>query len=182
MDHHRSAANGAGIVAPAAAIVILTVTCALAIHRAAAARDAASVAFVAVSYGALLLLLLRCLRAYYALALAAERERLRLRRKVWALGALLTAMFAWKVAAVVPWWPAAVVDRLGRSRRHLRCRVLCAVSASPPVRVTSISAATASVFAAVVVHVCFETEAYICVKSSQCGTDAAGLPQIVWSK
>ncbi|WVZ82548.1 hypothetical protein U9M48_029802 [Paspalum notatum var. saurae] len=94
------------IVAPAAAIVVLTVTCAFAIHRAAAARDAASVAFVAVSYGALLLLLLRCLRAYYELALAAERERLRLRRKVWAL---LTAMFAWKVAAVVPWWPAAVV-------------------------------------------------------------------------
>ncbi|WVZ82555.1 hypothetical protein U9M48_029809 [Paspalum notatum var. saurae] len=93
------------IVAPSVAILVLTATCALAIHRAAAARDAASVAFVAVSYGALLLLL-RCLRAY---ELAAAAERGPLRRRVWALSALLTAMFAWKVAAAVPWWPAAVI-------------------------------------------------------------------------
>ncbi|KAJ1257996.1 hypothetical protein BS78_10G039600, partial [Paspalum vaginatum] len=64
-----------------------------------------SVAFVAVSYSALLLLL-RSLRAY-ELADAAERGPLR--RRVWALSALLTAMFAWKVAAAVAWWPAAVI-------------------------------------------------------------------------
>ncbi|KAJ1257993.1 hypothetical protein BS78_10G039300 [Paspalum vaginatum] len=109
MDHHRRAraAAGARIVAPAAAIVVLTVTCALAIHRAVAAGDAASVAFVGVSYGALLLLL-RSLRAY-ELALGDADDRGPLRRRVWALSALLTAMFAWKVAAVVPWWPAAVI-------------------------------------------------------------------------
>ncbi|KAJ1257985.1 hypothetical protein BS78_10G038500 [Paspalum vaginatum] len=109
MDHHpRRAAAGGIVVAPATTIVVLTVTCALAIHRAVTAGDAASVAFVAVSYGALLLLL-RDLRAY-ELALAADAaERGPLRRRVWALSALLTAMFAWKVAAAVPWWPAAVI-------------------------------------------------------------------------
>jgi hypothetical protein len=62
------------------------------------------VAFVVVSYGALLLLH-RTLGAYEtateADAAAAEPERERLRRRVWAL-------FAWKVAGVVP-WPAGVL-------------------------------------------------------------------------
>jgi hypothetical protein len=72
------------------------------------------VAFVAVTYAALLLLH-RTLGAYEtaveapeADAAAAEPERERLRRRVWALSALLTALFAWKVARVVP-WPAGVL-------------------------------------------------------------------------
>jgi hypothetical protein len=83
-------------------------------HRAAVARDVTSVAFVAVSYGALLLLH-RTLGAYETATevpdeddAAAEPEREWLRRRVWALSALLTALFAWKVAEVVP-WPAGVL-------------------------------------------------------------------------
>ncbi|KAF8697622.1 hypothetical protein HU200_035810 [Digitaria exilis] len=79
-------------------VVVLTVTSATAIYRAAIARDVASAAFVAASYGALLTLL-RSLRAY-ELAPAAERGRFRLR--VWALCTLLTGLFACKVAGVVP--------------------------------------------------------------------------------
>jgi hypothetical protein len=54
-----------------------------------------------------LLLLHRTLGAYETAAeapeadAAAETERVRLRRRVWALSALLTALFAWKVAGVV---------------------------------------------------------------------------------
>jgi hypothetical protein len=106
--------------------VLLTATCAAAIHRAAAAGDVASVAFVAVSYAALLLLH-RTLGAYETAieapedAAAAESERERLRRRLWALSALLTALFAWKVAGVVPWpagvlvWTAAATTSAGGS-------------------------------------------------------------------
>ena len=82
--------------------------------------DVASVAFVIVSYGALLLLL-RFLREYELLAppeAAVRREGLR--RRVWALCTLLTLMFAWKVASVMTWpgvavgvWAAAVVTSAG---------------------------------------------------------------------
>nr|CAB3469490.1 unnamed protein product [Digitaria exilis] len=84
-------------------VVVLTVTSAAAIYRAALARDVATAAFVAASYGALLTLL--CSLRAYELAPAAERGRLRLR--VWALCTLLTALFACKVAGVVP-LPVAV--------------------------------------------------------------------------
>ncbi|CAD6341824.1 unnamed protein product [Miscanthus lutarioriparius] len=115
MDRRRTGAGRAnGGIAAFTAILVLTVTCAAAIHKAAAAGDVASVAFVAVSYGAVLLLH-RTLGAYETAAgapdegaAAAEPERERLRRRVWALSALLTALFAWKVAGVVP-WPAGVL-------------------------------------------------------------------------
>jgi hypothetical protein len=115
MDRRRAGAGCAnGGIVILTAILLLTATCAAAIHRAAATGDIASVAFVAVSYGALLLLH-RTLGAYETAAgapeedaAAAEPERERLRRRVWALSALLTALFAWKVAGVVP-WPAGVL-------------------------------------------------------------------------
>ncbi|TKW19636.1 hypothetical protein SEVIR_4G033501v4 [Setaria viridis] len=51
---------------------------------------------------------------------AAADDRVRLiRRKVWAICTLLTAMFAWKVAGVVPWpvaigvWAAAAATSAG---------------------------------------------------------------------
>ncbi|KAG0512764.1 hypothetical protein BDA96_10G042400, partial [Sorghum bicolor] len=101
--------------------VLLTATCAAATYRAAAAGDVASVAFVIVSCGALLLLL-RFLREYELLAAPPEAavRREGLRRRVWALCTLLTAMFAWKVAGVMPWpvaaagvWAAAAVTSAG---------------------------------------------------------------------
>jgi hypothetical protein len=51
--------DAAGGALGRAGAVLLTATCAVATYRAAAAGDVASVAFVVVSYGALLLLLLR---------------------------------------------------------------------------------------------------------------------------
>ncbi|OEL38387.1 hypothetical protein BAE44_0000594 [Dichanthelium oligosanthes] len=121
MDRQRDpvADDARGLVR--AGVLLLTVTCAAAAYRSVAAGDAGSVAFVTVSYGALLLLL-RFLRAYelaQALEEAAAAERERLRRKVWALCTLLTAMFAWKVASVMPWpvatgvWAAAAVTSAG---------------------------------------------------------------------
>lgn len=117
MDQRRRLAAGdaatSGLVQ--IGVVVLTVTCATAIYRAAIASDVATVAFVAASYGALLTLL-RSLRAY-ELAPAAERERLRVR--VWALCTLLTGLFAWKVAGVVPLpvavgvWAVAVATSAG---------------------------------------------------------------------
>ncbi|CAN6202557.1 unnamed protein product [Urochloa humidicola] len=99
MDQRIAAYTAAGLVQTG--VVVLTVTCATAIYRAATAGDFGSVAFVVVCYGALLLLL-RSLRSYELAPpeAAAERERLRLR--VWALCTLLTGLFAWKVAGVVP--------------------------------------------------------------------------------
>ncbi|CAD6337739.1 unnamed protein product [Miscanthus lutarioriparius] len=97
----------------AGAVLRTATTCAAATYRAAAAGDVASVAFVIVSYGALLLML-RFLRAYEVFAGGAVRRE-GLRRRVWALCTLLTAMFAWKVAGVMTWpvalgvWAAAAV-------------------------------------------------------------------------
>ncbi|CAN6172495.1 unnamed protein product [Urochloa humidicola] len=105
MDQRGAAAADASMLA-GAAVAVLTVTCAAAICRAATTGDVVSVAFVVVCYGGLLTLL-HSLRSY-ELALpeaGAERERLRLR--VWALCTLLTGLFAWKIAGVVP-FPLAV--------------------------------------------------------------------------
>ncbi|RCV20177.1 hypothetical protein SETIT_4G035300v2 [Setaria italica] len=122
MDNRREEgpADARGLVR--AGVVLLTVTCAAAAYRSAAAGDVGSVAFVIVTYGALLLLL-RFLRAYELVMAAPEAaadDRVRLiRRKVWALCTLLTAMFAWKVAGVVPWpvaigvWAAAAATSAG---------------------------------------------------------------------
>jgi hypothetical protein len=69
-----------------------------------------SVAFVVAGY-VTLLLLLACLHAYERAppGEAAAGRRGRLRRAVWSLSTLLTVMFAWRVAAVMPNWPAALL-------------------------------------------------------------------------
>ncbi|CAL5044610.1 unnamed protein product [Urochloa decumbens] len=105
MDQRVAAAADAGMLTKAA-VAVLTMTYAAAMYRAATAGDVCSVAFVAVCYGGLLTLL-HSLRAYELAPpeAAAERERLRLR--VWAPCTLLTGLFAWKVAGVVP-FPVAV--------------------------------------------------------------------------
>ncbi|CAL5050956.1 unnamed protein product [Urochloa decumbens] len=91
-----------------AGLLLLTLSCGAAVCR--AAGDTASVAFIMTSY-VTLLLLFACLRAYERApaAGAAGGRRDRLRRAVWALSTLLTVMFAWRVAAVMPYWPAALV-------------------------------------------------------------------------
>ncbi|CAN6208760.1 unnamed protein product [Urochloa humidicola] len=81
----------------------LTISSAVAVYR--SAGDAASVAFVIASYVTLLLLFL-CLRAYEN---SPPGRRGRIRRAVWSLSTLLTMMFAWRVAAVMPYWPAALL-------------------------------------------------------------------------
>ncbi|OEL14233.1 hypothetical protein BAE44_0024748, partial [Dichanthelium oligosanthes] len=76
-----------------------------------AAGNTASVAFVDSSYVTLPLLFL-CLRAYdRAPPGEADGRRNRIRREVWSLSTLLTEMFTWRVAAVMPYWPAALLVR-----------------------------------------------------------------------
>ncbi|CAL5045850.1 unnamed protein product [Urochloa decumbens] len=91
-----------------AALFLVTLSSAVAVYR--AAGDAASVAFVAASY-LTLLLLFACLRSYELAppGEAAGGRRGRIRRAVWSLSSLLTVMFAWRVAAVMPYWPAALL-------------------------------------------------------------------------
>jgi len=92
-----------------AGFLVLTLSSGAAACR--AAGDAASIAFVLAGY-VTLLLLLACLRAYERAPpgeAAADGRRGRLRRAVWSLSTLLTVMFAWRVAAVMPNWPAALL-------------------------------------------------------------------------
>ncbi|CAN6202574.1 unnamed protein product [Urochloa humidicola] len=91
-----------------AGLLVLTLSCGAAVCR--APRDTASVVFVVASYLTLLLLFL-CLRAYELAPLGeAGGRRGRMRRAVWSLSTLLTVMFAWRVAAVMPYyWPAALL-------------------------------------------------------------------------
>lgn len=91
-----------------AGLVVVTLTSVVATYRAVAAGDVGSTAFVAASY-ATLLLLFRRLRAYERLPPEAAAGRGQLKRDVWGLCTLLTVLFAWKVAAVMPSWPVAAV-------------------------------------------------------------------------
>ncbi|CAN6172480.1 unnamed protein product [Urochloa humidicola] len=88
-------------------LLVLTLSCGAAVCR--ATGDTSSVAFVVASYVTLLLLFV-CLRAYERLPPGeAYGRRGRIRRAVWSLSSLLTVMFAWRVAAVMPYWPAALL-------------------------------------------------------------------------
>ncbi|KAG2604192.1 hypothetical protein PVAP13_4NG051300 [Panicum virgatum] len=108
MDRRDDDAHAACLVV--AGFLVLTLSSGAAVCRAAAAGDTTSVAFVVAGY-ATLLLLLACLRAYERAPSgeAADGRRGRLRRAVWSLTTLLTVMFAWRVAAVMPSWPAALL-------------------------------------------------------------------------
>ncbi|RLM55030.1 hypothetical protein C2845_PM10G02590 [Panicum miliaceum] len=75
--------------------------------------DVAAASFVAASYAGLLLLFY-CLRWFEA-ARHGSASRDRARRGVWLTTTLLTAMFTWRVAALVPWTVAAGVCFMGAS-------------------------------------------------------------------
>ncbi|CAN6215138.1 unnamed protein product [Urochloa humidicola] len=102
----RHAARTAWLVG--AGLLVLTLSCGAAVCR--AAGDTSSVVFLIASY-LTLLLLFQCLRAYEHVppAEADNLRRGRTRRAVWSLSTLLTVMFAWRVAAVMPYWPAALL-------------------------------------------------------------------------
>ncbi|KAJ3694112.1 hypothetical protein LUZ60_009592 [Juncus effusus] len=84
---------------------MLTCNSALAIYR--SKEDSSSITFIVITYIALLLLFF-CLRMY-------EREernpdrREKLKACVWLLSTLITVMFAYKVAALMPFWVAMIV-------------------------------------------------------------------------
>ncbi|CAL5050949.1 unnamed protein product [Urochloa decumbens] len=113
MERERGGdADDATTVLVRAGLIFLTLTSAASAYRATAAGEVGSTAFVAVSY-ATLLLLFRSLRAYERLppppppgAADDGRMRRRLKREVWTLCTLLSVLFAWKVAAAMPSWPA----------------------------------------------------------------------------
>ncbi|KAF0910770.1 hypothetical protein E2562_004748 [Oryza meyeriana var. granulata] len=97
--------NGRSAWISTAGFGILTVNSGLAIYR--SRGDAGAVVFVLGSYAALLLLF-HCLSAFER-APPGSAARERLKRTVWALSTFVTAMFAWKVAALMPPPVAAVV-------------------------------------------------------------------------
>jgi hypothetical protein len=131
MEHQRVAGVDAAGGLGRAGVFLLTGTCAAAAYRAAAAGDVAVVAFVIVSYGALLLLP-RFLRADELAPPEAAVGREPLRRRVWALCMLLSVMFACKFSRVKQWpvavgvWAAAAATSAGgfvllfRQQRRLR--------------------------------------------------------------
>ncbi|XP_064993890.1 uncharacterized protein LOC135630690 [Musa acuminata AAA Group] len=87
----------------ALSFAFLTYSSAVAVYR--SRDDASAVTFVVVAY-ADLWLLFRCLRALECGGEGANNWRLR--AAVWSLVTLLTSMFSYKVAAVMP-WPVSVV-------------------------------------------------------------------------
>ncbi|KAG2604195.1 hypothetical protein PVAP13_4NG051400 [Panicum virgatum] len=108
MDRRQDAHTAWLVVA---GFLVLTLSSGTSACRAAAAGDTTTVAFVVASY-ATLLLLFACLRAHERApppGEAADGRRGRLRRAVWSLSTQLTVMLAWRVAAVMPSWPAALL-------------------------------------------------------------------------
>ncbi|KAF8697626.1 hypothetical protein HU200_035814 [Digitaria exilis] len=95
----------------ALAFLILTGSSITAIHR--SQYDAATTAFVAASYACLVLLF--CFLRRFEAAPPGSPARGRARAGVWLATAALTAMFSWRVAALVPWHVAAGVWLLGGS-------------------------------------------------------------------
>ncbi|GJN38251.1 hypothetical protein PR202_gb27276 [Eleusine coracana subsp. coracana] len=83
----------------------LSFNCGMAIYR--SIHDPYAVAFVVVAYVALILLF-RCLHLLERDAPGRRRGR-GIKAAVWGLATLLTFMFSYKVAAVVPLWGQALV-------------------------------------------------------------------------
>ncbi|CAL5051019.1 unnamed protein product [Urochloa decumbens] len=88
-----------------AGFVFLTVNSTVAIYR--SQGDVAAVSFVMASYASLLMLFY-CLRRFEA-ALPGSPARDRAKVGVWLTTTLLTAMFSWRVAALMPGLVAAAV-------------------------------------------------------------------------
>ncbi|KAJ3701394.1 hypothetical protein LUZ61_005099 [Rhynchospora tenuis] len=91
--------------------IFLTGNSAMAIYR--SKDDFYSVSFVIVAY-LNLLLLFWCLRLFQRAGQNAP-QRPRIKAYVWSLSTLLTCMFSYKVAAIMPWPVDLVVWGLGSS-------------------------------------------------------------------
>ncbi|CAL5050992.1 unnamed protein product [Urochloa decumbens] len=104
---------GSMAASPAASLGFLFVTgnSIMAIRK--SRGDAAAVSFVVVSY-LTLLLLLYCLR-WFETAHPGSASRDRARLGVWLTTTLLTALFTWRVARLMPWPVAAGVCFMGGS-------------------------------------------------------------------
>ncbi|URE01464.1 hypothetical protein MUK42_20539, partial [Musa troglodytarum] len=83
-------------------LAVLTYSCVTAVYR--SRDDPSAVAFVVAAYVDLLLLL-RCVRCFEA---GSAADRPRLKAAVWCLATLLTLMFSYKVAVIMP-LPVAVM-------------------------------------------------------------------------
>uniref|UniRef100_A0A0D9UYT9 Uncharacterized protein n=1 Tax=Leersia perrieri TaxID=77586 RepID=A0A0D9UYT9_9ORYZ len=97
---------------PSIGFAFLSFNCGMAIYR--SSSDPSSVAFIVVAYLALIALF-RCLHLLER-APAGPREgpnRRLLKAAVWGLSTLLTLMFSFKVAAIMPLWGAVAVWGMG---------------------------------------------------------------------
>ncbi|XP_062188729.1 uncharacterized protein LOC133892005 [Phragmites australis] len=92
---------------PSLGFAFLSFNCGMAIYR--SRDDPSSVAFVVIAYLALIILF-RCLHLF-------ERNPGRrgrgLKAAVWGLSTLLTLMFSYKVAAIMPLWAQLLVWAMG---------------------------------------------------------------------
>jgi Family of unknown function (DUF6490) len=86
-------------------IGVLTCNAALALYR--STDDSWSLVFIVVSYFALVLLFW-CLHLFERVAADAAR-RMQLKIAVWSLSTMVTMMFAYRVAALMPWLLAIIV-------------------------------------------------------------------------
>ncbi|WOL09156.1 hypothetical protein Cni_G17909 [Canna indica] len=100
--------NNAGGVLSSLALGVLTCNCAAAIYR--SVDDRWAVAFVATSY-VLLLLLFLCVNLFHRNV--GVNNRRRLKTAIWFLATLVTLMFSWKVASVMPFYVAVLVWFMG---------------------------------------------------------------------
>ncbi|BAB17200.1 unknown protein [Oryza sativa Japonica Group] len=94
---------------PSLGFAFLSFNCGMAIYR--SSSDPSAVAFVVVAYLALIALF-RCLHLLER-APAGGQARASMKAAVWGLSTLLTLMFSYKVAAIMPLWGAAGVWVMG---------------------------------------------------------------------
>ncbi|KAF0917575.1 hypothetical protein E2562_020950 [Oryza meyeriana var. granulata] len=95
---------------PSLGFAFLSFNCGMAIYRSSSAPS--SVAFIVVAYLALIALF-RCLHLLERAPPQAGRDRRLLKVMVWGLSTLLTLMFSFKVAAIMPLWGAVAVWGMG---------------------------------------------------------------------
>jgi peptidoglycan biosynthesis protein MviN/MurJ (putative lipid II flippase) len=91
--------------------LLLTGNTIAAIRRSRADDDASATAFAATSYASLVLLFY-CLRRFET-SPTGSAAKARARVGVWLTTTLLTAMFSWRVSALMPWHVSAGVCLMG---------------------------------------------------------------------
>jgi hypothetical protein len=89
----------APLVATVLGFILLTANSIIAIHR--SWGDAAATVFVIASYASLILLF--CFLHLFEKALLGSPARDRAKIGVWLTTTLLTAMFSWRIAELMPW-------------------------------------------------------------------------------